>query len=70
MSSALRWVLVLAGLAVVAVVVAWLLGRVGPSAAVPLPRRSPADRDRLVDEELDESFPASDAPSHWAGGPD
>ena len=36
------------------------------------PDRTPSDDqdDAAVDEESEESFPASDAPQHWAGPPE
>jgi hypothetical protein len=63
-----RWVVVLLGAAVVVAIVARQLGR--RERRAPTAPAVPADRDRMLDEEVDESFPASDAPSHWAGGSD
>jgi hypothetical protein len=70
MAKAFGWAVLLVGLAAVVVIVARRVGRPGPPASAPVARGTPAERDRMVDEEIDESFPASDAPSHWAGGAD
>jgi hypothetical protein len=68
MGTTVRWVVVLLGLAVVGAVVARMLRTSGRQAPIAPP--VPRDRDRMLDEESDESFPASDPPSHWAGEPD
>ncbi|HTT87827.1 MAG TPA: hypothetical protein VMF60_10695 [Acidimicrobiales bacterium] len=39
------------------------------SAARPERERSAPDPDEVVDEEGEESFPASDSPSWWSGPP-
>jgi hypothetical protein len=65
MARTMRWVLLLLGTALVVAIVARRLAKRDRPPAAPSP-----DRDRMIDEEGDESFPASDAPSHWAGGPD
>jgi hypothetical protein len=70
MARTLRWALLLLGLAAVVVIAARQLGRPGPPMSAPVARGDSGERDRMVDEEIDESFPASDAPSHWAGGAD
>jgi hypothetical protein len=70
MARTLRWALLVLGLVAVVVIVARQAGRPGPPMSAPAPRDVSSERDRMVDEEIDESFPASDAPSHWAGGAD
>jgi hypothetical protein len=68
MARTFRWVVVLLGAVLVVAIVARQL-RKQDRHMPPVPP-GPPDGDRLVDEEIDESFPASDAPSHWAGGAD
>jgi hypothetical protein len=68
MARTMRWVLFLLGTALVVAIVARQLGKQGRSA--PVPSAPSWGRDGMIDEEGDESFPASDAPSHWAGGTD
>jgi hypothetical protein len=68
MARTVRWAVVLLGAAVLVAILARQL--VKPRREEPLAPGVTLDRDRMVDEEVDESFPASDAPSHWAGGSD
>jgi hypothetical protein len=68
MARTLRWVVLLLGIVAVVAIVARQLGK--SDRQTPRVPNGSSDRDRLVDEEIDESFPASDAPSHWAGGAD
>jgi hypothetical protein len=68
MTSSVGWVVVLLGAAIVVAIVARRLGK--PERHAPTAPAVPSDRDRMLDEEVDQSFPASDAPSHWAGGSD
>jgi hypothetical protein len=68
MARTVRWVVVLLGAALVVAIVARQLWK--PGRPAPTEPTAPSDRDRMLDEEVDESFPASDAPSHWAGGSD
>jgi hypothetical protein len=68
MARTLRWVVLLLGIVAVVAIVARQLGK--SDRQIPRVPNGLSDRDQLVDEEIDESFPASDAPSHWAGGAD
>jgi hypothetical protein len=68
MARAIRWTVGLLGAAALVAILARQL--VKPRREEPSGPGVALDRDRMVDEEVDESFPASDAPSHWAGGSD